>query len=87
MSRNSLPSNVEFLFTELKTGLTFANMAISAPADKTERIERDRKNARKAYDTLLKFQSRVLFSEAEEVKFAAGLEDLETALRKLGESI
>ena len=87
MIRNSDPSNIGFLFAELRTGLTFANIAISASADKPERIERSRKNARKAYDTLLKFQPRTSLSEAERIKFAVGLDELKKALRKLGDSI
>lgn len=78
---------VKFLLTEIETGLTFAHVAVTAKPNQKDKIERNRKNARKAYDTLLRFQPQVSFSEEENAKFKAGKKKLEAALRVLGEPV
>ena len=54
---NQLPDmkaiSVEFLRTELATGLTFSRIALEAKHE--SKVARNRVNARRAYDTLLHF--------------------------------
>lgn len=83
-SHNSAP--IEFLFTELDTGLTFARIAVGAKPDST-RTERNRKNARKAYDSLLHFQEKTPMSPSEKTRLEAGKKELREALRSLGEKV
>ena len=75
--------SVEFVKTELETGITFADLALSAKyADK---LERNRANARKAHDTALKFWSKLTPEDAAELD--ATLKRLRSKLRDLGESV
>ncbi|HEY6253368.1 MAG TPA: hypothetical protein VI685_25710 [Candidatus Angelobacter sp.] len=86
MNRDLGSANVEFLFTELETGLTFARLA-SAAKDNPTKVERNTRNARKAYDSLLHFQERVSLSPEAKVKFEAGKDELRDSLRLLGEKV
>jgi hypothetical protein len=52
-----VPVEVEFLRTELRTGLTLSAIALRG-GDKS-RVDRNRVNARKAYDALLHFIPKV----------------------------
>ena len=75
----------EFLKTELETGNTFAKVALSAKhADK---LERNRANARKAYDTALKFFGTASVDTASAVELKRLLEDLRAKLGELGEAV
>lgn len=75
--------SVEFVKTELETGITFADLALSAKyADK---IERNKANARKAHDTALKFWNRLTPQDASELDAILGR--LRSKLRELGESV
>ena len=80
-------SGAAFLFVEVKTGLTFANSALSGTGRTRERIERNRKNARRAYDSLLRFRRRVPLSDKEAVRLEAGIQELKAALQALGDSL
>jgi len=81
------PASVQFLFTELQTGLTFADIALSAKPDDTEKIRTVSANARKSYETFAKFRERVASSEEEVRQLNAGLSKLKDALRNLGEAV
>ena len=81
------PRSVKFLLTEIKVGLTFAHTALTAKPGEKDKIERNSKNARKAYDALLHFHPQVSLSEEESAKFEAGKNKLEAALRVLGEFV
>lgn len=83
---DNAPAKIEFLFTELKTGLTFARIALNTKANDTK-MERNRKNARKAYDCLLHFQGRISLSRVEKMKFEEGKKELKAALQRLGEKV
>lgn len=78
---------VDFLLTELDTGLTFARLALAARSDNPQKRERNRKNARKAYDSLLRFQARTAFSSPEKTRLEEGKKELRAALRSLGEKL
>lgn len=73
----------DFLKTELHTGVTFANLALSAKF--TDKRQRNKANARKAYHTALKFIDRLTPDDATEVHGL--LEHLRRQLRELGESL
>lgn len=45
----------QFLKTELDTGLTFLRIALGAKGLNKNRVERNRMNARKAYDSAMHF--------------------------------
>lgn len=83
---DNAPAKIEFLFTELQAGLTFARLALSFKADDAK-IERNRKNARKAWDSLLHFQGRISLSREEKTKFEEGKKELRAALHRLGEKV
>ena len=80
-------AGLEFVLTELRTGLTFANLALSAQRYDTDKVKRNTKNARKAYDTLLMFWQQVSLSDKEVLRLNAELDRLKKALRQLGECI
>lgn len=75
--------SLEFVKTELETGITFARIALSAKhADK---LERNKANARLAYDTALRFAERLTPKQAADVD--ALIKDLRGKLEELGESL
>lgn len=55
----------DFLKTELHTGITFANLALSAKY--TDERQRNKANARKAHHTALKFRDRLTPDDPTEV--------------------
>lgn len=79
--------SLEFLFTELSSGLTFAKLALSAQSADTDKFKRNSHNARIAYDTILRFQPRVNMLDADKTKLAEGLNALKRVLRSLGEKV
>jgi acetylornithine/succinyldiaminopimelate/putrescine aminotransferase len=78
-------TEVGFLRSELLTGLTLSKLALDATH--SDKADRNRVNAPKAYDTLMRFAPRVSLSkdEAEEIK--TKLAALRAALEELGESM
>lgn len=79
------PADAIFLKTELQTGITFADIALSAKYP--DKLKRNAANARKAYDTALKFMAK----SSEKSRFKATLdqlvERLRSKLRELGEDV
>ena len=78
-------SQVEFLRTEIDTGLTMANIARKATHN--DKKERNRTNARKAYDAILRFLPQSNLKADEEDQIKCGLAKLEAELRQLGEEL
>ena len=76
----------EFLKVEVETGLTFANIALSEEPGSQERIK-NQSNARKAYQTVLRLRDRVEKPEATSRSIQNGLDQLRSALIKLGEDV
>ena len=76
-----------FLLAELRTGMTFAQLALTAHEFETEKIQRERANARKAYETYLKFLPRVELSSDDRAELDELAAPLRTALQQLGEKI
>lgn len=71
---------VRFLLTEIQTGLMFAHLAESAAPHQTEMIQRNLRNAHRAYQAVLKFRDRVQLDEIEKLRIETGLERLKTVL-------
>ena len=80
-------SAVQFLFTELQTGLTFAQVAQMTQPSDTDKIKINTANARKAYDSFLHFRDRVALSQEQVKEMEALLDSLKAALRGLGEAV
>jgi hypothetical protein len=77
-----------FLNTELSTGLTFAGIALKSRALKwPDKVGRNHKNARLAYDTVLRFRKTVWMTETESSDFDARFEVLRGKLRELGDDL
>ena len=78
-------AEVEFLRSELTTGLTLSKIALDA--DQQDKAERNRVNAKKAYDTVLRFIPRVSLSREETSEIKSKLAQLRAALERLGEPL
>jgi hypothetical protein len=84
-SRNSLRQpidtnqvGIEFLLTELDTGLVF--LKVAAAAKSAERVLRNRENARLAYNTVLRFLPIVKLGAEERKVFDQKLAELKAQL-------
>jgi hypothetical protein len=81
----SVGAQTEFLRTELFAGITRANIARNTPDESKK--ERNRREARKAYDTVLRFLPQMYLSEKEKEQIDSKLAALKSALRSLGEKV
>ena len=79
------PAEGDFLRSELRTGFTLTGIARDS-RDRA-RAERNRANARKAYDAVLRFVPRVALSPDETNEINAKLEQLRSELQRLGEEV
>jgi hypothetical protein len=76
-------SGFQFINAELDTGLTFLRIALGAKG--RNKIERNRMNARKAYDSALHFLPSTSLSAEEARMIKEKIASLESGLVKLGE--
>ena len=76
---------IGFLRTELQVGLTLSRLAIEA--DQLSKKDRNRTNARKAYDSVIHFMTRVSCTPDEATEIKSKLSLLKSELQKLGEEI
>ena len=76
-------SGFQFVNAELDTGLTFARIALGAKGP--NKIDRNRMNARKAYDSAMHFLPTTSLSADESRTIKEKTSALEAALTKLGE--
>ena len=85
--KTSFPKSHEiaFLRTELHTGLTLSRIALSK--NHTEKRSRNRANAKKAYDAVIRFLPGTNLAPDQEVEIRNMLEELKVELRLLGETI
>ena len=83
-SRDWNQVRTEFLTTELSLGLTFADIALSSNDE--VKTKRNCKNARTAYNALLKFIGQVNLTPADSLRLAEGMERLKSQLMALGET-
>lgn len=84
LARDLNRKGVDFLFADLETGLAFCEIAASADRDKKTR-QRNRGNARKAYDTVLKLSEKLALTSQEKIVFDEKVAALKRALQTLGE--
>jgi predicted transcriptional regulator len=78
-------AEIDFLRTELHTGLTMAKIASSA--EHQDKFDRNRINSRKAYDTVLHFLKKTALTESEAEEIRDMLKQLKSALVDLGEEL
>jgi hypothetical protein len=77
-------TRIGFLLTELETGATFAKVGLDSN-DEGKRT-RNRKNARKAYNAILRFVPDTTLTQTEKQQIDEGLVCLRSLLRRLGET-
>jgi hypothetical protein len=83
--RQDLTSHrVDFLVADLDLGITFARIALESGSDDTR--ARNRRNARKAYDTTLCFLPRGRPTRPERKQINEKLAALKSRLQSLGET-
>ena len=86
--RLNLETGLQFLLVEIDTGLTFARIAHAAQGSSAPRkFERNLKNARKAYDSALRFRRTSVLEPEQKTAVDTKLEELKTALQGLGEEL
>ena len=78
-------TGVEFLRTELRTGLTMAKIARETQSP--NKADRNRANARKAYDTALRFFAKTSLTDEEAEELRGMITRLKSALTALGEEL
>ena len=89
MMSNQMPDansiELEFLRAELATGLTFSKIALEARH--ASKVERNRVNARRAYDTVRHFAPGTSLSAEEALEIDSRTAQLKSALQQLGEDV
>jgi hypothetical protein len=76
-------ASTDFLKIDLETALTFCDIA--RKTDNQERQQRNRRAARKAYDTVLRFMRKTPVSAADSRKLESTIQRLKSELESLGE--
>lgn len=79
------PDGVNFLRAEIETGLTLVRIARSAK--RADKRNRNLLNARKAYDTVLRFIPAVILTTSQSKEIRNRLERLKKELHTLGEDV
>lgn len=82
---NNSEAEVDFLRVELRTGLTFSKIALGAVYQ--EKRDRNRRHARRAYDTLLYFMRKITVPNGHTDDIMHRLTDLQSDLQRLGEEV
>jgi len=80
LNRNSF----QLLKIDIEAALTFARIAASAEAGSDKRA-RNQRNGRTAYDSVQHLRKNVFMTPQQEHELDAGLSELRSALRGLGE--
>ncbi len=75
----------QFIRTELLAGLTFSKIALKA--NYVDKTDRNRVNARKAYDALVRFIPKCLLSAEEAREVESKMAQLKSELQQLGEEV
>jgi len=81
----SVGTRTDFLRAELLVGMTRAKIAQNATED--GKRERNRLEARKAYNTVLRFLPRTVLSQGERLGIESKLTELRFVLQSLGENV
>jgi hypothetical protein len=77
-------TSVEFLKTDVQTALTFSGIALESDDDIKRR--RNQKYARRSYDSIVRFLTKIPINEIDAEFLSSRLERLKSELEKLGES-
>ncbi|HEX6824431.1 MAG TPA: hypothetical protein VF123_20390 [Candidatus Sulfotelmatobacter sp.] len=77
-------AGADFLKVDVATAMTFAETALGT--DDPVKKQRNRKSARKAYDTVLRMAKKIALRDADAKELKAGLLELNAKLRRLGET-
>ena len=85
LASQTTAAETQFLHNEIHPGLSFTKIALEA--EDPSKIERNRTNARKAYDALLHFIPNAVLSPEETTQINSGLAELKADLQKLGEEV
>ncbi len=83
--RKANNTRIQAVMADLKVGLTLVRIALSSRS-RSERRQRNRANARKAYDSVVQYRKDLILTSAEEQVFNSGLTQLKSLLEQLGES-
>jgi hypothetical protein len=78
-------ASATFLKLDIQTALTFTSMALTA--ENGVKRERNRKAARKAYETVMRLSQKVHLTDAEARDLNRGLKRLRSELADLGEAL
>jgi len=78
-------AELEFLRAELTTGLTLSRIALDAKDE--GKVDRNRVNARKAYDSVLHYMPKTFLPTPEWEEIKSRLAQLKAELKLLGEDI
>jgi hypothetical protein len=78
-------TSIEFLKTDVQTALTFSGIALESGNNEVKRL-RNQRNARRSYDTVLRFLMKVPVNASDVEFLSSRLERLRSELEKLGES-
>ena len=76
-------ANTNFLKVDIATALTFSGIALQA--DDPIKKNRNRRNARKGYDTIVRLVDKVHLSKDDAQVIREGLRRLKSELERLGE--
>lgn len=82
---NTNTSEVGFLRSELLTGMTMSRIAMQSVHP--DRVDRSRANAKKAYDSVIRFLPKAQLGNEEETEIRNRLAELKSALQLLGEEL
>jgi hypothetical protein len=75
----------DFLKVDLQTALTFSSIALQSTDDSVKR-ERNRRNARRGYDMIVRLLDRVSLTDDDAQHMTRNLVRLKTELQQLGET-
>ena len=78
-------TTADFLKVDLQTALTFSGIALQHGTDSVKK-ERNRRNARRGYDTILRLLERVSLDDHDARHLKHNLRRLKTELQELGET-
>ena len=77
--------STDFLKVDLETALTFTGIALGS--DNAVKKDRNRRSARKAYDTVLRLMNKLDVDERDVQLLRTNLERLRSELQMLGEAL
>ena len=86
-TRPNREAGFQFLLVETDTGLTFARIAQAAQRNSPRKFERNLQNARKAYDSAMRFRRTAVLEAEQKTAVDTKLDQLKIALRALGEEL